>query len=184
MTRAEIVAELARHNAAIDAAYWAFTRQARAKPPAVVVPEAYAERDRLEELLAIVDRPLRLYSSGAITQDMNATDTAVPHGFISKHVMCAADPKRFGDVGSEWSELNPDAFDGCVTFITEDQRELYKADRERVTSVAAKMKRDELLAFLLRHTWVCEADRRRVSDLRRLAVDLQMRMWWPVRRVA
>lgn len=114
---------------------------------------------------------------------MNATDDA-PHGFISKHVLLE-NPMLFGpDIGSEWSEWAPVCFDNAVTFIDDAQRPRYKADRERVTGVAAKMKRDELLAFLLRHTWVCEADRKRVGDLRRLAVDLQMRMWWPVRRVA
>lgn len=48
MTHAEIEAELQLVEAAIDAAYWAFTRQARAKPPSLVVPQAYRRRTELE----------------------------------------------------------------------------------------------------------------------------------------
>jgi hypothetical protein len=44
-------AELARVEAEIDAAYWAFTRQARAKPPALAVPHAYARRAEIQRLL-------------------------------------------------------------------------------------------------------------------------------------
>jgi hypothetical protein len=41
-------AERARAQSAIDNAYWAFTRQARAKPPVLAVPWAYALRARME----------------------------------------------------------------------------------------------------------------------------------------
>lgn len=43
--------ELRAVQAKIDAAYWAFTRQARAKPPSLVVPEAYRRRAEIEDLL-------------------------------------------------------------------------------------------------------------------------------------
>jgi hypothetical protein len=39
-------------KAGIDAAYWAFTRQARAKPPVLAVPHLYAERREFEAELA------------------------------------------------------------------------------------------------------------------------------------
>lgn len=64
--RAGVVAELALHKDAIDAAYMAFTRQARAKPPSMVVPGAYEARARLEKLLVAIDAHLRRYSSRAI----------------------------------------------------------------------------------------------------------------------
>lgn len=35
-------------NDAIDAAYWRFCRQARALPPVLAVPEAYARRAAIE----------------------------------------------------------------------------------------------------------------------------------------
>lgn len=57
MTRPEIEAELARQEAIIDAAYWAFTRRARAKPPSVAVPQAYAERNRLRQMLRAIAGP-------------------------------------------------------------------------------------------------------------------------------
>jgi hypothetical protein len=41
-------AELAKVNAEINALYWAFTRQARAKPPCVVRPDLYTRRTELE----------------------------------------------------------------------------------------------------------------------------------------
>lgn len=44
-------AELAKVNAAIDALYWAFTRQARAKPPVVVRPDLYRRRAEIEGAL-------------------------------------------------------------------------------------------------------------------------------------
>ncbi len=40
--------ELRAAEAAIDAAYWAFTRQARAKPPSLVVPWAYERRTAIQ----------------------------------------------------------------------------------------------------------------------------------------
>lgn len=44
-------AELARVEAEIEAAYWAFTRQARAKPPVLAVPHAYKRRAEIKRLL-------------------------------------------------------------------------------------------------------------------------------------
>lgn len=55
MSREEIEAELRTVNAKIDAAYWAFTRQARAKPPVLAVPAAYERRKALELLLKGAD---------------------------------------------------------------------------------------------------------------------------------
>ena len=51
MTRADIEADLAACNDQIDRAYWAFTRCARAKPPVLVVPDAYRRRAELTALL-------------------------------------------------------------------------------------------------------------------------------------
>lgn len=51
MTLDELEAELASCEAKIDAAYWAFTRQARARPPSLVVPEAYRRRNELRAKL-------------------------------------------------------------------------------------------------------------------------------------
>ncbi len=51
--RAELEAELAQVDAKIDAAYWAFTRQARAKPPVLAVPAAYQRRSELHRLLGL-----------------------------------------------------------------------------------------------------------------------------------
>jgi hypothetical protein len=45
-------AELRVAEAAIDAAYWAFTRQARAKPPCLAVPWAYERRAEIREELS------------------------------------------------------------------------------------------------------------------------------------
>ena len=50
-----VEAEIRRAEDAINAAYWAFTRQARAKPPCLVVPQAYTDR---RELVGVV-RALR-----------------------------------------------------------------------------------------------------------------------------
>lgn len=47
MTRAEIERELVTIDDQIDALYWAFTRQARAKPPCVVRPDLYVRRTAL-----------------------------------------------------------------------------------------------------------------------------------------
>lgn len=38
-------------SAQIDAAYWAFTRQARAVPPSVAVPGAYALRSAIDNVI-------------------------------------------------------------------------------------------------------------------------------------
>lgn len=43
--------ELAECEARIDAAYWRFTRCARALPPILVVPEAYRRRNEIRALL-------------------------------------------------------------------------------------------------------------------------------------
>jgi hypothetical protein len=43
--------ELREVQAEINALYWAFTRQARAKPPAVLRPDLYKRRAELEQLL-------------------------------------------------------------------------------------------------------------------------------------
>lgn len=44
-------AELLSVNAQIDAAYWLFCRCKRAKPPVLVVPEAYRRRTAIERRL-------------------------------------------------------------------------------------------------------------------------------------
>ena len=46
--RDELSARLRAAKESIDAAYWAFTRQSRAQPPALVCPEAYLERNAIE----------------------------------------------------------------------------------------------------------------------------------------
>lgn len=43
--------QLAAVNAIINAAYWAFTRSVRSKPPVLVCPDAYVLRERLEVAL-------------------------------------------------------------------------------------------------------------------------------------
>ncbi len=43
-------------HAQIDALYWAFTRQARAKPPVVVRPDLYERRKALDERIADLRR--------------------------------------------------------------------------------------------------------------------------------
>lgn len=43
--------ELREVQARIDDAYWAFTRRARAKPPSLVVPDAYRRRDEIQTRL-------------------------------------------------------------------------------------------------------------------------------------
>lgn len=52
----EIKLELKRINEEIDALYWAFTRQARAKPPVVVRPDLYRRRAELEDELSLLPR--------------------------------------------------------------------------------------------------------------------------------
>lgn len=47
----ELRTELRKVEAEIDAAYWAFERSPRAKPPSMVVPEAYRRRTELNKLL-------------------------------------------------------------------------------------------------------------------------------------
>lgn len=52
MRNAEVIrAELELARDEINAAYWAFTRQARAKPPFLVVPDAYRRKAALEREL-------------------------------------------------------------------------------------------------------------------------------------
>lgn len=50
--REALKAERQRCNDQIDAAYWLFTRCARAKPPCLVVPEAYKRRAEIDALLS------------------------------------------------------------------------------------------------------------------------------------
>lgn len=56
LTCEQLEAELAKVEAQIDAAYWAFTRQARALPPVLAVPGAYARRRNLCRLLGRKER--------------------------------------------------------------------------------------------------------------------------------
>lgn len=56
--RAVLEMELRQVSDQIDAAYWAFTRQARAKPPVLAVPDAYWRRAAIEaELRALPAEP-------------------------------------------------------------------------------------------------------------------------------
>jgi hypothetical protein len=55
-TRAALEKELREVEDKIDAAYWKFSRQARAKPPVLVVPEAYERRNEIRALLGKGDR--------------------------------------------------------------------------------------------------------------------------------
>ncbi len=48
-----------RVHARITDAYWTFTRTARGKPPAMVVPGAYAERSRLDAVIAELRNAVR-----------------------------------------------------------------------------------------------------------------------------
>ena len=52
-SRAALFEELQECNDKINAAYWAFTRQANAKPPSMVVPEAFTRRAEIRNLLSI-----------------------------------------------------------------------------------------------------------------------------------
>lgn len=45
MTEQELIDRINAAERKIGDAYWCFTRCARAKPPVLVVPEAYAERN-------------------------------------------------------------------------------------------------------------------------------------------
>lgn len=47
----ELQARLKKHEETIQKAYWEFTRQARAKPPSLVYPQAYRERQLIENEL-------------------------------------------------------------------------------------------------------------------------------------
>ena len=51
MTVAQIRSELDACDDGIRDAYWAFTRQARGKPPAMTVPHLYARRRELSDEL-------------------------------------------------------------------------------------------------------------------------------------
>jgi len=53
---ADIAVALAQQQGRINAAYWAFTRQARALPPSSAVPDAYAARTRLQGQLRALQR--------------------------------------------------------------------------------------------------------------------------------
>jgi hypothetical protein len=53
MTRAELEAEAVACKAKIDAAYWAFSRSKRGKPPILVVPEAYQRLREINGLLRV-----------------------------------------------------------------------------------------------------------------------------------
>lgn len=48
---ADLEAERLVVEAKINNAYWAFTRQARAKPPSLVCPEAYSRRTQIDARL-------------------------------------------------------------------------------------------------------------------------------------
>ena len=68
MTRAALIAvleaERRRAHDAIEDAYWKFTRQAKAPPPAVAVPWAYDVRREM-------DRRLRMLRGGCCVEDAN-----------------------------------------------------------------------------------------------------------------
>lgn len=53
LDRAALERELRECEDKIQAAYWNFTRQARAKPPSLVVPEAYRRRTEIRRLLGL-----------------------------------------------------------------------------------------------------------------------------------
>lgn len=55
----ELEIELKDINDKIDALYWAFTRQARAKPPVVVRPDLYRRREIVERELGELRARLR-----------------------------------------------------------------------------------------------------------------------------
>jgi len=59
MTREELLEELRKVDDIINRAYWAFTRQANAKPPCLVVPEAYERRKELKAQLRELSRKER-----------------------------------------------------------------------------------------------------------------------------
>jgi hypothetical protein len=52
----QIRAEMAAETARIDAAYWSFCRCARAKPPSLVVPDAYLRLSELRDELQAAQR--------------------------------------------------------------------------------------------------------------------------------
>ena len=54
--REKLLVELRDCEAKIDRAYWAFTRQSRAKPPVLVVPEAYRRRREIKDQLRELSR--------------------------------------------------------------------------------------------------------------------------------
>lgn len=52
--RQELLAARKEVQATIDAAYWRFTRQARALPPSLQCPEAYSRRAAIDMALALL----------------------------------------------------------------------------------------------------------------------------------
>lgn len=54
LTRAELEDEATACQARIDAAYWAFSRTKRGKPPILVVPDAYQRLREIKALLPLV----------------------------------------------------------------------------------------------------------------------------------
>ena len=56
MTRQQIEDLLRIEQARIDAAYWIYTRTRRGKPPVLVVPDAYARRKELREMLKCIEK--------------------------------------------------------------------------------------------------------------------------------
>jgi len=59
MREAELREELKKVDDTINRAYWAFTRQANAKPPCLVVPDAYARRKEIQAELRELARKRR-----------------------------------------------------------------------------------------------------------------------------
>lgn len=71
----DLEAELRAAEAAIDAAYWAFTRQARAKPPSMVCPWAYERRTAIKAELS--ERHRASESPYAESADPRVADVAL-----------------------------------------------------------------------------------------------------------
>ncbi len=67
--RARLLAEIRAAQDDIDAAYWRFTRQARAKPPSMQVPDAYRRKGAALKALRELDQVHRT----ATTEDRKET---------------------------------------------------------------------------------------------------------------